>query len=113
MSISCLIEGINQPHNDTITSPAKAFINNAFATPMFSDTIPIINAPIGPAPIAIVTVPKALPLYSVSDTSSTIADCMVPNPAVPQPRNNKVKTENIYEPEIENNSNEIKDKMEP
>ena len=63
------------------------FIIKALEEPIHSETAPIINDPIGPAPIAIVTTPKALPRSSGFDTNNTIVDCIVPNPEVPIPKN--------------------------
>ena len=75
------------PDAATRTNPNIEFIIRAFDDPIHSDTAPIINDPIGPAPIAIVTTPKALPLNSGFETNNTIVDCIVPNPDVPIPKN--------------------------
>ena len=68
-----------------IMMPIDAFNPIAKVTLVAFAIAPIITIPIGPAPIAMVIMPNALPRMSSLAASMTIVDCIVPNPAVPRP----------------------------
>jgi hypothetical protein len=111
--IFSLIEGINRPAIATSRNPITEFIIKALGAPIHSEIAPIIKDPIGPAPIAMVTTPRTLPLSSALETSKTIVDCMVPNPEVPIPKNNNTRSDRKYQLELEKRNSATRDNKEP
>ena len=107
------MEGINNPERHTRTRPIIELNNNALAGPIHSDTAPTTSDPIGPAPIARVTTPSALPLNSGRETRRTMADCIVPKPLVPIPSINNSGSDTKYQLDIEKTIRAIKDRIDP
>ena len=101
--------GIRSPDAPTRNNPIKAFIKIPLEGPIDSETAPKIKAPIGPAPIARVTIPRALPLSSSFDTNNTIVDCIVPKPDVPIPSIRSKGRDTRYHLDIANMSKATRD----